>query len=366
MSPSLVNFIGTRGTHPSSGQGTMSFIVDNRFVFDICPEFVSSFYRFVDSWNFEKENKNELESIKILYGRPSFGKLEHIFLSHLHYDHWGGLRHFLIWTLMFQFEQRIKTPLHIYVPAKSTDILLERLCENFNLDIRSSDDAGEFLKKILAIDVGPEINRITKFHEIHSGDIIKFGDYQVEANENKHITGSLAFKIHLVKHKLRIDALKGFNIPQGPLLSKLQRQGVIEHNNQIIELQDLFDEMKITLGYSGDTLIDSNLLQWFDDTHLLLYETSYLTSNSSHHTDFHTELSEELTQNLSKMTNLKAFFPIHISQRYKWKKIEEIIDNYRKNYSQWIWHAAKTGDVVLFTFNDKEPKILSLSYFYQF
>ena len=46
----LLSFLGTRGTHPSPGQGTMSFILDNKIAFDISPEFVFSNRKFNESW----------------------------------------------------------------------------------------------------------------------------------------------------------------------------------------------------------------------------------------------------------------------------------------------------------------------------
>ncbi len=115
----LVYFLGTRGTVPTSGQGTMSICVDNKFLFDICPEFVHSMTKLVDRW--KRTTNTDLQRIQSLYGKPSFSSIDHIFISHFHLDHWGGLRHLLTRAIMFELDMRVekKIPIHIYVPKHS-------------------------------------------------------------------------------------------------------------------------------------------------------------------------------------------------------------------------------------------------------
>ena len=160
--------------------------------------------------------------------------------------------------------------------------------------------------------------------------------------------------------------MKRYNIPQGPLLSKLQRTGKLEYNGQTLQLTDLFDIHRLTLGYSGDTALDLELLKWFDDIHLLLHESTYLDRDPSYHNDYHTSIPDLVEKLLEiNLSSLKMIIPVHISQRYKWEDIEEKFNEYREKYSQWIWYAPKTGDIVEITALDKEPTILSLPYTYR-
>ena len=147
----LINFIGTRGTHPSSGQGTMSFIVDNKIVFDISPEFVHSYTKFIDSWN--KTESDTIKNVQTLYGTPSFSKIEHIFITHLHYDHWGGLRHLLIWSQMFESSFRENKPINIYIPKKNLDFFQSRLKQLFFLPEETKIDSADFFLRYLLVEI---------------------------------------------------------------------------------------------------------------------------------------------------------------------------------------------------------------------
>lgn len=340
----------------------MSIIVDNRFVFDICPEFLSSFFRFTESW--KHADATVIEPVKSLYGQPSLAKIEHIFLSHLHFDHWGGLRHLLIWMHMFQLELRIQKPLHIYVPAESTKILINRAKLYFHSDIPSTANSGEDLERLLALEVGPGIHQIARFHEIKSGDKLQLGKYEIETRENQHIPGSLGFKIHFIKQKLNFKALEQYNVPKGPLLSELQRTGKIVFNGQTILVTDLFTIQRTSLGYSGDTAFNLEFFKWFNDVQLLLHETTYLDKDPSYHIEYHTSIID-LAPHLELLKQLQLMLPVHISQRYKWEEIETIIKQYQTQYPQWHWYAPKAGDLVVLKFAQEQPLIYSLPLIYR-
>ncbi|MHA1941481.1 MAG: hypothetical protein ACW97P_07115 [Candidatus Hodarchaeales archaeon] len=80
----IIGVIGSRGTVPTSTDATVSFLIDNRFLFECPSEIVQSFQRFQDNWTSSNEQmRSEVEAL----GRPSFGKITHIILSHLHFDH---------------------------------------------------------------------------------------------------------------------------------------------------------------------------------------------------------------------------------------------------------------------------------------
>ena len=77
----IIGVIGSRGTVPTSTEATVSFLIDNRFLFECPSEIIQAFQRFKDDWNSVHNERNNPELTAL--GRPSFGKISHIILSHL-------------------------------------------------------------------------------------------------------------------------------------------------------------------------------------------------------------------------------------------------------------------------------------------
>ncbi len=353
----LINFIGTRGTHPSSGQGTMSFIIDNKIVFDICPEFVMSYTKFVDSWI-----ANTTESIKHyqnLYGTPGFAKIEHIFITHLHYDHWGGLRHLLIWSQMFEASFREQRPIHVYVPKKNLELFQLRLKDLFQLPKEQYYDEADFFLRYLMIEIDISVAKYIRIHALEHEDTIKIGKYEIQTIENKHFRGSLSYKLQLKKYTLRENQIEFYGVPKGPLLSKLQKEGKIEFKGKILLVEDLFLVKKTILGYSGDTQLDDEVLEWFSETTHLIHETTYLEDGDSYHTDSHSSLKELLVK-IGSFRDLTIFLPVHFSQRYEWEEIEETLQKESKEREKLVIYAPKIGSIIHWDEKEKKTDIQEL------
>ena len=349
----LINFIGTRGTHPTSGQGTLSFIVDNKIVFDICPEFVMSYTKFIESWN--TNSSENLQQIQNLYGTPSFAKIEHIFISHLHYDHWGGLRHLLIWSQMFEASFREERPIHIYIPKKNLTLFQLRMQELFQISKEYYLEEADFFLRYLMVEIDISLAKFVRIHSLEPGDTIPINKYIIQTHENKHFRGSLSYKLLSTKFKLNEERFIKSGLPKGPLLSTLQRESKIEFKGRTVKVDEIFDIKTIILGYSGDTQVDPKLLEWFQNSTFLIHESTYFEDEEHYHTDSHTSL-EELLPFIQTFSQLELFLPVHFSGRYSWTNIQEKIQELKTRDKNIKIQAPKLGSIIYY--NEKTHKVL--------
>ncbi len=322
----IIGIIGSRGTVPTSTDATVSFLVDNRFLFECPSEIVQSFQRFQDRWAPTNEfMKSELEAL----GRPSFGKISHIILSHLHFDHWGGLPHILHRILLLEKEKREKVPLNLIIPKNSTVPFQIRMKQVFSMNHDTPmlpDD--EFLQRFLAIEIGGKITKILRIKVAECEKEIDLGNgYSLSSFENKHLSqGSMAFKLSFTKTKLNVKKAKKLKIPFNSTLRKIEAgESQVFVNNQKISRKDIFNDINITVGYSGDSPIDLSMLEFLKDSDFLIHETSYLDKNESYHLDLHSDLIS-LIDSIQNFSEIKLILPIHFSIRYKSEEIARMIE----------------------------------------
>ncbi|NHJ00613.1 MAG: MBL fold metallo-hydrolase [Candidatus Heimdallarchaeota archaeon] len=318
----IIGFIGARGTVPTADIGTVSFLVDNKYLFECPSEIVQSFQRFQKQWQMIDFSNSKI----IALGKPSFGRIRYIILSHLHYDHWGGLPHIIHRILLFEREKRLNEPLRIIIPKGSTIPFQRRASEVFNNFCSSFllDDA-EFLYRLLTIEVGDETRKVIEITTMEEGQTINLdSNYSLSAIKNKHLNeGSFAYNLTFKVTKLNVDKAKSLNIPFDHTLREIEKsEGDFYINNQKINRNDIFYENCIKLSYSGDTPIDPDLFQFFKSTDVLIHELTYLSTNENYHLDFHSDI-EPLIKLLKNLRNLRVFIPIHFSIRYTEQEIIE-------------------------------------------
>lgn len=322
----IIGIIGSRGTVPTSKDATVSFLVDNRFLFECPSEIIQAFQRFQEKWGEHTEkDKGDLLAL----GRPSFGKISHIILSHLHFDHWGGLPHILHRILLLEKEKREKTPLTLIIPKNSTIPFQIRMNHFFNLNLETSvlpDD--EFLYRFLAIEIGNNIAKILRILVAEPKKEINLGNgYCLSSFANKHLElGSVAYKLTFTKVKLNVKKAKRLKIPFDSTLREIElRNASYVVNNREIQRKDIFKDVKIILGYSGDSPIDLDLLHFLNESDILIHDSSYLDQKEAYHLDQHSDLIS-LSENIQKYTEITSLIPIHFSIRYKSEEITRTIE----------------------------------------
>jgi len=327
----IIGMIGSRGTVPTSKDSTVSFLVDNKLLFECPSEIVQAFQRFQEETNIIL-NDSASGEISAL-GSPSLGKISHIILSHLHYDHWGGILHILHRIMLFEREKREKKPLTLIVPKNSTLPFQLRMNHVFGVQIGNfplKDD--DFLMRFLAIEIGTAVSQILQIVVIESGQIVNLDHgYFLTCENNKHIPeGSVAYKLIFNKVKLDVNKARKLGIPFDYTLKKIERNsGSVVINGKKISRSDIFHDIDIILGYSGDTAIDSDLLEFFKDCGILIHDSTYLDNQEDYHLDLHSDL-HSIIRAIHDFENLYVFIPIHFSIRYSAEEITQKIKSIPK------------------------------------
>jgi ribonuclease BN (tRNA processing enzyme) len=323
----IVGLIGARGTVPTSKTATTSFLVDNWYLFECPSEIVQAFHKYQQNWAKLMDQISDIE-LKSL-GRPTLGKIRYIILSHLHFDHWGGLTHIIHRILLLEKEKRENSPLKLIIPKNSTLPFQQRMNQMFNSvfsEYPLPDE--EFLYRMLTIEVGAGVKNILRIMVISDGESISLDTgYSLIAKKNNHLSsGSLSFKLKRKKTKLKKEEALKMGIPFDRTLKRIEKsQTPIKVGNLNISRSDLFLDEVTVLSYSGDTSIDSNLFKFFDETHILIHETTYLTPEELFHLDLHTDF-DSLIKEADNLSTLKFLIPIHFSIRHTDEEIADYIN----------------------------------------
>jgi ribonuclease BN (tRNA processing enzyme) len=322
----IIGFIGGRGTVPTANFATVSFLVNNKYLFECPSEIVQAFHKFQQRWmNLSNLYTNSRLSA---LGKPTLGKISHIILSHLHFDHWGGLAHIIHRIMLLEKEKRSKIPLKIIIPKDSTLPFQQRMNQMFmstNLSSFLPDD--EFFYRLLAIEVGESVRSVLQIIVIDDGETISLDpDFSLSAKNNKHLAlGSHSYKLEFKITKLNVEKAKKLGIPFNRILKKIERsQKSIEIGDHKVSRSDIFFDINTILCYSGDTHVDSELFEFFKDCQILIHESTYLTREDGYHLDSHSDIIS-LVKESDNLTDLKLLIPLHFSIRYTEEEISDSI-----------------------------------------
>lgn len=218
-------------------------------------------------------------------------RIEKIFITHFHGDHYLGLMS-LIQTMTLWNRQR---PLHIYGPKYTFEFI-----QNY---LKSGFFAPSF--------------------EIHVHELgetrLKFGDYEIWSFKVEHGIPALGyvFKEKDRRGNFDLGKIRELGLKPGPWMKELELKGKIDINGQTIYLEDVTGKPKkgAKIVYTGDTEPCERVKLFSERADLLIHEATYL-SDEERGESYHSTVSEACE--VAKKAKVKLLALFHRAPRYEY------------------------------------------------
>lgn len=233
--------------------------------------------------------------VQLRKNKLKFSKINHIFISHLHGDHFYGLVG-LISTFMLLNRQ---TDLHVYGPKGIKEIIL--------LQLRYSNSFTGYN---------------LYFHELESKESeVVFEDEKVIVKtiplKHRVYTNGFLFQEKPKERKLNVEAVEKYNIDT-VYFRKIKYGGNITLDNGIIipNAELSFDpEPTKSYAFCSDTMYDESIIPLIQDVDVLYHETTFLESEADKAEKTMHSTAKEAAR-IAKLANVKQLLLGHYSTRY--------------------------------------------------
>ena len=233
--------------------------------------------------------------VQLRKNKLKFSKINHIFISHLHGDHFYGLVG-LISTFMLLNRQ---TDLHVYGPKGIKEIIL--------LQLRYSNSFTGYN---------------LYFHELESKESeVVFEDEKVIVKtiplKHRVYTNGYLFQEKPKERKLNVEAVKKYKIDTA-YFRKIKYGGNITlDNGTIIPNAELSFDPEPTKSYAfcSDTMYDESIIPLIQNVDVLYHETTFLESEADKAEKTMHSTAKEAAR-IAKLANAKQLLLGHYSTRY--------------------------------------------------
>jgi ribonuclease Z len=233
--------------------------------------------------------------VQLRKNKLKFSKINHIFISHLHGDHFYGLVG-LISTFMLLNR---KTDLHVYGPKGIKEIIL--------LQLRYSNSFTGYN---------------LYFHELESKESeVVFEDEKVIVKtiplKHRIYTNGYLFQEKPKERKLNVEAVENYNIDT-VYYRKIKYGGNITlDNGTVIPNAELTFDPEPTKSYAfcSDTMYDETIIPLIKEVDVLYHETTFLESEADKAEKTMHSTAKEAAR-IAKLANVKQLLLGHYSTRY--------------------------------------------------
>ena len=234
---------------------------------------------------------------QIMKSKLSAMKINDIFITHMHGDHYFGL-----FGLLSSFKLNNRTnEINIYVPKG----------EKKNL---------EHLINLTIFDKHKPEYKIT-IKEVEKGKIFENQEIVIETLPLEHSikTNGYIFKIKDKIGKFNKEKALKLKIPEGPLFAKLQQGKSIKINGKIIKPEQVMDYKFKKLGkkiaYLTDTAVLKKISKILEGTDLLIHESTFFKEDAEKARLVKHTVAQDLLV-FSKKAKIKQLYLTHISGKY--------------------------------------------------
>ncbi|MGB2760113.1 MAG: ribonuclease Z [Maribacter stanieri] len=225
-----------------------------------------------------------------------FSRINHIFISHLHGDHFFGLPGFISTMRLLGREKE----LHIYGPKgiKEAITLLLKLGDSWT-------------------------NYPLLFHELSSKESeLVFEDEKISVStiplDHRVYTNGFLFREKIGKRKLNIDAAEAYGIDKAYYHNIKNGKNITLDNGKVVDNKELTFDPPAPKSYAfcSDTIYDESLAAKIKDVDILYHESTFLESE----VDLATKTKHATAKQAAKVAkdaNVKTLVLGHYSTRYK-------------------------------------------------
>jgi ribonuclease Z len=218
--------------------------------------------------------------------------MEHIFLTHMHADHFLGLTG-LLRTMGLQGRTE---PMTVYGPAGSARAI------------------GE------AIHVGVERSKFDiEVKELSVDECVGFDGFRIQAFEVRH--GVRATGYALVEQDrpgpFDLERARGLGIPEGPLFGELQRGSAVHVDGRVITPDEVVGAPRPgrTVVYTGDTLPGPWTVEVARGANVLIHEATFGSDEVDRARDTKHSTAAQAAE-VAREAGVKRLYLTHVSARY--------------------------------------------------